>query len=110
MIGYSVANILDFAKSPKVCIVNAANRKLTAGGGVCGVIHGAAGPNLEMYCKSIIKFWKKDIKPGTAVITPGGNLPCKIMHAVGPVYGEYEHKDACKLLAKTYTAILNKAN
>ena len=109
MIGYSIANILDFAKSPSVCIVNAANRKLTAGGGVCGVIHNAAGPSLELACNYILKRRRKDIMPGSAVITHGGNLPCKVIHAVGPIYPDYQFQDAYKLLAKTYISILNLA-
>lgn len=109
MIGYSTSNILSFAKSPRVCIVNAANRKLSVGGGVCGVIHLAAGPDLDLSCKFIVKRRRKDIKPGSAVITHGGNLPCKVIHAVGPIYQEYNHNDACKLLAKTYTSILTLA-
>ena len=109
MIGYSTSNILDFAKSPSVCIVNAANRKLTKGGGVCGVIHEAAGPDLELACKHILKRRRKDIMPGSAVLTHGGYLPSKVIHAVGPIYGQYEFPIACKLLAKTYTSILNLA-
>jgi O-acetyl-ADP-ribose deacetylase (regulator of RNase III) len=110
MIGYTTCNILDFAQSSKACIVNAANRKLTAGGGVCGVIHAAAGPDLELACNFILKRRRKSIKPGSAVLTHGGNLPCKIIHAVGPIFAEYTPPDACKILAKTYMSILDLAS
>ena len=61
-------------------IVNSANPSLLAGGGVCGAIHKAAGPELEVACKEIGRCGV-----GTAVITPAFNLPAKfVIHAVGP--------------------------
>ena len=64
-------------------IVNAANEGLWAGGGVCGAIFSAAGHDkLKAACNAIGHC---DI--GSAVITPGFNLPAKyIIHAVGPVW------------------------
>lgn len=66
-------------------IVNAANSKLLAGGGVCGAIFEAAGINeLSQACQ---KIGFCDI--GHAVITKGFNLKAKyIIHTVGPIYGE----------------------
>lgn len=64
-------------------IVNAANSQLWAGGGVCGAIHGAAGPELEAATVPL-----GPIAPGEAVITPGFKLPNRwVIHAVGPRYG-----------------------
>ncbi len=61
-------------------IVNSANPSLLAGGGVCGAIHKAAGPELEVACKAIGRC-----SVGAAVITPAFNLPAKfVIHAVGP--------------------------
>lgn len=61
-------------------IVNSANPSLLAGGGVCGAIHKAAGPELEAACKAI-----RRCNAGAAVITPAFNLPAKfVIHAVGP--------------------------
>lgn len=61
-------------------IVNSANSALIAGGGVCGAIHRAAGPELETVCREIGKC-----AVGSAVITPAFNLPAQfVIHAVGP--------------------------
>ena len=64
-------------------IVNAANEGLWAGGGVCGAIFRSAGHDkLQAACDAI-----GHCDTGSAVITPGFNLPAKyIIHAVGPVW------------------------
>jgi O-acetyl-ADP-ribose deacetylase (regulator of RNase III) len=77
-------------------IVNSANPSLLAGGGVCGAIHKAAGPELEAACKAIGRCGA-----GAAVITPAFNLPSKfVIHAVGPRWldgarGEPELLEQC---------------
>lgn len=101
---YTKRNILDFEKS--TVIVNAANAKLAAGGGVCGVIHKAAGPLLAQECGDIIKKRRKPIKTGSCVLTHGYSHCFNIIHAVGPIYDNYDVHDACKLLSKTYTSVL----
>jgi O-acetyl-ADP-ribose deacetylase (regulator of RNase III) len=63
-------------------IVNAANTALAPGGGVCGAIHRAAGPELARECAAI-----GHCATGDAKITGGGNLPAlHVIHAVGPVW------------------------
>lgn len=64
-------------------IVNAANRNLSHGGGVCGAIFSRAGPHrLAEACSEI-----GGCETGSAVITPGFDLKAKyIIHAVGPVW------------------------
>ena len=64
-------------------IVNAANPELKMGGGVCGRIFAVAGEQeLTQACNAIGRC-----EPGTAVITPGFNLPAKyVIHTVGPVW------------------------
>lgn len=65
-------------------IVNAASRHLHHGGGVCGAIHRAAGPELLTACISHIRAYGNP-RAGTAVLTPPGYLPCRaVIHAVGP--------------------------
>ena len=67
-------------------IVNAANRNLWSGGGICGAIFKKAGyTELTAACNSI----KTPLKDGEAVITPAFNLTNAkyIIHAVGPDFG-----------------------
>jgi O-acetyl-ADP-ribose deacetylase (regulator of RNase III) len=87
----------DITKQQVDAIVNAANTGLWAGGGVCGAIHDAAGPELEEACMAL-----GGCPTGDAKITPGFRLPARwVIHAVGPVwYGGGQQEDA--LLASCY--------
>ncbi len=63
-------------------IVNAANEALAPGGGVCGAIHRAAGPELAEACRKLAPC-----PTGEARATPGFRLTAKwVVHAVGPVW------------------------
>lgn len=63
-------------------IVNAANKNLRAGSGVCGAIHDAAGKELEAYASRFAP-----LNVGEALATPAFNLSCRyIIHTVGPKY------------------------
>lgn len=64
-------------------VVNAANSALMMGGGVCGYIFRGAGvAKMTAACMKI-----GHCPTGSAVITPGFNLPAKnVIHAVGPVW------------------------
>jgi O-acetyl-ADP-ribose deacetylase (regulator of RNase III) len=64
-------------------IVNAANRYLQEGGGVCGAIFSKAGASeLADACSDI-----GGCETGNAVITPGFDLLARyIIHAVGPIW------------------------
>ena len=86
-------------------VVNAANERLLAGGGVCGAIFRAAGyEQLQAACDRI-----GHCDTGSAVITPGFGLKARyIIHAVGPIWegGRYGEPE---LLCGAYTAALELA-
>jgi O-acetyl-ADP-ribose deacetylase (regulator of RNase III) len=87
----------DITQQQVDAIVNAANTGLWPGGGVCGAIHHAAGPELEQACKAL-----GGCETGDAKITPGFRLPARwIIHAVGPVWQGGEHQEDA-LLASCY--------
>ena len=60
-------------------IVNAANSRLLAGGGVCGAIFSKAGlEDLQAECDSIINNLGRELYDGEAVITNSYNITnCK---------------------------------
>ena len=90
----------DITVIPTEAIVNSANPSLLAGGGVCGAIHRAAGPELEAACKTIGR-----IDPGQAVLTEAFNLPANyVIHAVGPRYLDGSRREV-EVLAETYRSI-----
>ncbi len=81
-------------------IVNATNNELASGGGVCGAIFNAAGPELVEACRAL-----GGCLTGEAKLTPGFNFAAKvIIHAVGPK--STEHPD---LLASCYCQALQSA-
>ena len=79
MLSIRVQNILT-ANSD--ILVLSANPSLLAGSGISGVIHKAAGPNLEAAAKPF-----SPLEPGRSIITPAFDLPAKyIIHTVCPRY------------------------
>ena len=99
------AQLVDITTLHVDAIVNAANEQLARGGGVCGAIHAAAGPELAKACAGVAPC-----PTGEARITPGFKLPARyVIHAVGPIWhgggvGEAE------LLASAYRNTLRLAN
>lgn len=95
----------DITNQPDVdVVVNAANARLTTGGGVAGAIHRAAGPELAEEAVPL-----GPIHPGQAVITGGHGLPNRfVVHALGPVYGQDRPED--ELLAACYRNALAVAD
>ena len=94
----------DIALATTDAIVNAANRNLMPGTGVCDAIFEGAGIyRLEEECRKI-----GYCPTGSAVITPGYKLMCKyVIHAVGPIYRG--NPDDAKLLESAYISSLSLA-
>jgi O-acetyl-ADP-ribose deacetylase (regulator of RNase III) len=89
--------LVDITTLALDAIVNAANTELAAGGGVCGAIHRAAGPELTRACRRAAPC-----PIGEARITPGFNLPARfVIHAVGPVW-QGGSRGEPELLASAY--------
>jgi O-acetyl-ADP-ribose deacetylase (regulator of RNase III) len=83
-------------------IVNAANRWLAAGGGICGVIFSKAGFELQNACDK----YSTPLQDGDAVITPAFGLTnaMHIIHAVGPDFS-YTPNAYDKLYAAYYNSL-----
>ena len=87
----------DITREAVDAIVNAANSGLARGGGVCGAIFSAAGPELDGACAEL-----GGCPTGDAKATPGFRLPARwIIHAVGPVWQGGERREP-ELLASAY--------
>jgi len=95
----------DLAAFRADALVNAANSRLQRGGGVCGALFEAAGPQrMQEACDAIAYC-----APGQAVATPAFDLPARyVIHAVGPIYrdGRQGEED---ILRAAYTNSLKLA-
>ena len=99
------ARRVDITTVATDAIVNAANEALAPGGGVCGAIHRAAGPELACACRAL-----GGCPTGEARLTPGFGLPARfVIHAVGPVWrgGRAGESD---LLASAYRSAMARAH
>jgi O-acetyl-ADP-ribose deacetylase (regulator of RNase III) len=94
----------DITKQITEAIVNAANKRLSPGGGVSGAIHRAAGKKLWEECKTL-----HGCETGEAKITKGYHLNATyVIHTVGPIYsGSIKDK---KDLASCYINCLQLAD
>jgi O-acetyl-ADP-ribose deacetylase (regulator of RNase III) len=90
MISVRIQNIL----TPKIdVLVLYANPSLLAGSGISGIIHKAAGPQLEAAAKPFAP-----LTPGQAIITPAFNLSAKyVIHTVCPMCMDGQRGESEKL-------------
>lgn len=91
----------DIARVRADVLVNAANERLAAGGGVCGAIFDGAGASkMAAACAQIGRC-----PTGSAVVTPGFDLPCRwVVHAVGPIWRGGTHGER-ELLRSCYRSV-----
>ncbi len=96
-IGNAIFKIIkgDITEQKCDAIVNAANPRLTPGGGVSGAIHRKAGPELWQEAKKL-----GGCRTGEAKITGGYRLARYVIHTVGPVY--HGRGDEAELLSNCY--------
>ncbi|XP_051767273.1 protein mono-ADP-ribosyltransferase PARP14 isoform X6 [Ctenopharyngodon idella] len=100
----------DICKLSVDAVVNAANKDLMHSGGVAFALLQAAGPRLQHYCEHYIKE-NGPLKPGDAIITDAGRLPCKyVVHAVGPRFGDSDRRTTVQLLRRAIRESLNQAS
>jgi len=97
----------DIAAQTTCAVVTAANAQLAGGGGVDGVIHRAAGPELLRAIRAL-----HGCPTGSAVITPAFGLARQgvrhVIHAVGPIWRGGQSGEA-DLLAGAYRRSLELA-
>lgn len=99
--------VRDILQSGTDDIVFSAHPSLLAGSGVSGIVHKAAGPELEVFAKSL-----GPIAPGQSVITPAFNLPAKyIIHTVCPryIYGTPEEEQGLAMVYRSALSLKRQA-
>ena len=83
-------------------IVNAQNKYMQMGSGVCGAIYNAAGIDLLNYCRNNYKEYMID---GEVRITPGFNLKSNIVHVLAPK--AFEQQNPLNSLLDCYENLLD---
>ena len=84
-------------------IVNASNKYMINGSGICGAIYRASGPELLEYCK---QNFNDNMVNGEVRITSGFHLNMDIIHILAPKY--FEEKDPINSLIICYKNLLEK--
>ncbi len=83
-------------------VVNAQNKYMQYGSGICGVIYNGAGSELQDYCQV---NYTEYMTVGEVRITPGFNLKKDIIHILAPKY--YEETNPIEKLLDAYGNLLN---
>uniref|UniRef100_A0A8C1Z8Z2 Poly [ADP-ribose] polymerase n=1 Tax=Cyprinus carpio TaxID=7962 RepID=A0A8C1Z8Z2_CYPCA len=90
-------------------VVSAANEDLKHIGGLALALLQAAGPSLQQNCDLHTKA-NGPLKPGDAIITAAGSLPCKyVVHAVGPHFSDSDRHTTVQHLRRAVRESLNQA-
>jgi len=77
----------DLTQEKVGAIVNAANERLSHGGGVAGAISRKGGRTIQAESDAWVRQHGR-VKTGEAAITGAGTLPASyVIHAVGPMWG-----------------------
>ncbi len=84
-------------------IVNASNKYMINGSGICGAIYNACGMKLLDYCKN---NYKEYMVNGEVRITSGFKLNMDVIHVLAPKY--YEEQDPINSLMNCYKNLLNE--
>ncbi len=100
----------DICKINVDAVVNAANEDLKHSGGVALALLQAAGPSLQQTCDQHTQA-NGPLKPGEAIITDAGRLPCKyVVHAVGPRFSDSDRGTTVQCLRRAVRESLNQAS
>ncbi|KAK9968212.1 hypothetical protein ABG768_002547 [Culter alburnus] len=100
----------DICKLSVDAVVNAANEDLKHIGGLAFALLQAAGPRLQHYCDLHTEV-NGPLKPGDAIITEAGRLPCKyVVHAVGPRFSDSDRQTTVQRLRRAVRESLNQAS
>jgi len=101
-VNFCKIRVIDILQSEADIIVLSANPSLLAGSGISGVIHKAAGKELEITANAL-----GPIKVCEAIITPAFNLLAKyVVHTVCPRYIDGQRGER-ELLAEAYRSALS---
>ncbi|XP_016328595.1 poly [ADP-ribose] polymerase 14-like [Sinocyclocheilus anshuiensis] len=101
---------VDICKINVDAVVNAANEDLKHIGGVALALLQSAGPSLQQTCDQHTKA-NGALKPGEAIITDAGRLPCKyVVHAVGPRFNDSDRRTTVQCLKRAVRESLNQAS
>ncbi|KAM6970013.1 protein mono-ADP-ribosyltransferase PARP14-like [Aplochiton taeniatus] len=99
----------DICRFEADAVVNAANEDLRHIGGLALALLKAAGPELQKLSDDYVRR-HGPLKPGEAVATVAGNLPCQyVVHAVGPRYSDWDKTTAVLRLRDAVHSSLREA-